>query len=133
MTITPKIMCYNILVADSVEQGKDFLFTLEEGLPETIIPRVMFRGTKNTATLSDVKEWVKYRIPPKNRQDIKEMLKDFGLKKYDPVQFALKTGASVIGDGWWIKTSEEQTYQNHTLKGSMGHHEDVLADYLLTK
>lgn len=127
--MTPQIMYYNIHIAYSVEREGVLLYILQPDLPEQVIPRALFRQNRDIVTQQDLKEWVKYRIPPKNRQDIKEILKELNLKKYDPITYALATGASVIGDGWWIKTAPDQTYETHNFRGKLGYPEKTLEDF----
>ena len=121
-----ELMFDNIVVATNSKE-EDVLVLLPD-LPERLIPRTLFLGNKTQVTLLELRSWVIDRIPPRNRADIKMLLKSFGLKKYDPLQVAFKTGACVMGNRWWIKTEESQTYQSFTLRGKAGKPEITLSD-----
>lgn len=123
------LMYDSIVVATTTTnvQGQEVL-QLVPDVHSLVIPLDLFLYSKQEVSMQELSSWVVDRIPPRNRTSIKDMLKSFGLKKYDPLQVAIKTGASVMGDSWWLKTEETQTYQNFTMRGIAGLSEITLAD-----
>lgn len=123
------LMYDSIIVATTTSnsQGEKVL-QLVPDVHNLVIPLDLFLHSKQEVSMQELGIWVVDRIPPRNRTSIKNILESFGLNRYDPLEVAIKTGASVMGDSWWLKTKESQTFQNFTMRGIAGLPEITLSD-----
>lgn len=56
---------------------------------------------KDTATLKDFNRFLETRVVPKERYDLDDVLKKYGLKFYNPLQMCMKSyGRSKVDDLW---------------------------------
>ena len=60
-------------------------------------------GKKESVIYDDVIKFFKLRTVPKSRQSIQDILKEVGLKEYDPYLLCKKFGGRIAHDDKWIE------------------------------
>lgn len=63
---------------------------------------------KKSYVIEGIPTFIYERVPPKNREDIREILKSLDLKYYDPLEIALKNESMYVGDSLLIKSYEKE-------------------------
>lgn len=71
-------------------------------------------------------KWLEERVIPPNRMGLKRILKMFGMKKYDVMELAKKTNASLMTDPYWIAYKESDCFSKNSLRGLFGNDENPL-------
>lgn len=64
-------------------------------------------GISETATFNDVIDFFKERTFPENRVNLKDILKQMGLKEYDPYLMCKKLKGRTEQDPYWIEFLED--------------------------
>lgn len=122
------LMFDNILVADLTTTNGTARFKVKEGLPEFFVPLDLFMW-RSEITILDLAEWLEERVFPEDRMGVRKLLRSLGLKKYDPLEVALKTRACLVEDGFWIKVEEGDTFRDNTIRGKLGFKELDISNY----
>lgn len=113
------LMYDNLTVAElEIRDGLRYL-VLKEEVPDFFVPFDLF-GRKRETPFSRIPEWVEDRVPPPNRIGLKKALKEIGLKRYDPMEIAIKTRATLVEDGFWLKVEETDTFEKNSVRGRLG-------------
>lgn len=121
-----QVMWDEIVIAN-INEDNDSV-ELVEGIPVKLVPSFFKDNTK--VSIGDLKEWLVFRVPPKTRGNIKVLLKEMGLKKYNVYEVAKKTRASLVGDRWWLKVETTDTFETSTLLGQSGEKTKTIEEYL---
>ncbi|AFQ29875.1 hypothetical protein P4493_05505 [Bacillus thuringiensis] len=117
-----RLMFDNIQIAHQEVVNNRHELVLENHLPSVyIIPRELFPQGVKRIPLGDIVNFIEWRIFPKEREDCKKLLKQLGLREYDPLEIAKRTKASLVEDGWWIAFSDTDTFEKDTVRGKMGY------------
>ena len=91
--------------------AKQFAMTITEDVPETDLP-LSLEGfasrQKHVLSHEDALRWIRGRICPPGRHNIREILRDNGLDEYDEFGLLMVTGARCGKDDLYLVEQEER-------------------------
>jgi hypothetical protein len=109
-----------ILVAIAkLDNNNEQYYELQKNIPTEFIPLGMFKSS-NIESGQRIGDWLRKRCFPEDRIGAKELLDEWSIDRYDPRQIIKITRASMVEDGWWIKTNDADTYEKNTIRGQLG-------------
>ena len=113
------LMRDGLVLGEFIQDNKGILrFIKDKGIDDNWLPYCLDKHIGKDASIY-LNEWLKERVVPENRINVKKLLHILGLKKYDYIELAQITRATLMSDPYWLAMEEGDTFSTKSLRGRL--------------